>query len=152
MEEPGINAKLNEVQAAYGLLQLKYIDELISRRKAITQLYRELLADVPGVRFLPDMDEVTHGYSYFPVLIDQEKYGKSRDALYEKLKENDIFARRYFYPLISTFDPYCRLPSANSDNLPVAAKAANDVLCLPIYVGLENSEIMLICSIIKDIK
>jgi dTDP-4-amino-4,6-dideoxygalactose transaminase len=149
VEEPGINAKLNEVQAAYGLLQLKYIDELISRRKAITQLYRELLADVPGLRFLPDMDGVTHGYSYFPVLIDQEKYGLSRDSLYEKLKENSIFARRYFFPLISTFDPYCKLPSANADNLPVATKNANNVLCLPLYADLESFEVQLICSIIK---
>ena len=152
VEEPGINAKLNEVQAAYGLLQLKYADELISKRKVTTQLYRELLANVPGLRFLPDMDGITHGYSYFPVLIDQEKFGISRDTLYEILKENKIFARRYFYPLISTFDPYCRLPSANSDNLPVAARAAIEVLCLPIYVGLENFDVERICSIIKDIK
>lgn len=149
VEEPGINAKLNEVQAAYGLLQLKYVDELISRRKVITQLYRELLASVPGLRFLLDMDGVTHGYSYFPVLINQEKYGISRDALYKKLRENNIFTRRYFYPLISTFDPYSGLPSANIANLPIATKAANDVLCLPIYVGLENSEVQLICSLIK---
>lgn len=150
VEEPGINAKLNEVQAAYGLLQLKYVDELISRRKAITQLYRELLANVPGLRFLPDMDGVSHGYSYFPVFIDQEKYGASRDALYEYLKENSIFTRRYFYPLISTFEPYCKLPSANVDKLQVATQAANNVLCLPIYVDLENSDIHLICSVIKD--
>jgi dTDP-4-amino-4,6-dideoxygalactose transaminase len=149
VEEPGINAKLNEVQAAYGLLQLKYIDKLIDRRKAITELYRDLLADIPGLRFLPDMDGVTHGYSYFPVLVDEETYGISRNALYEKLKENNIFARRYFYPLISTFDPYCKLPSARADNLPVAAHAANNVLCLPLYPDLENSDVQLICSIIQ---
>ena len=110
VEEPGINAKLNEVQAAFGLLQLKYIDELINRRKSIAQLYREMLADIPGLRFLPDMDGVSHGYAYFPVLIDAKKYGKSRDALYEKLKKNKIFTRKYFYPLISMFDPYRKLP------------------------------------------
>lgn len=149
VEEPGINAKLNEVQAAYGLLQLKYINELISRRRAITQLYRELLTDEPGLRLLPDIDGVTHGYSYFPVLIEAENYGISRDTLYQKLRDKNIFARRYFYPLISAFEPYSRLPSASVDNLPIATNAANNVLCLPIYVGLENYEIELICSIIK---
>jgi len=150
VEEPGINAKLNEVQAAYGLLQLKYVDEIISKRKAITQLYRDLLSDLPGLRFLPDVEGVTHGYPYFPILIDEEKFGISRDALYKRLKENKIFGRRYFYPLISTFDPYCELPSATADNLPVATKTADNVLCLPIYVGLENSEVQFICSIIKS--
>ncbi len=149
VEEPGINAKLNEVQAAYGLLQLKYVDELISRRKTSTQLYRELLTDVRGLHFLPDMDGVTHVYSYFPVLIEQEKFGISRDSLYEKLKKSNVFTRRYFFPLISTFDPYCKLPSANAANLPLATKNANNVLCLPLYADLESSEIQSICSIIK---
>ncbi len=151
VEEPGINGKLNELQAAYGLLQLKYIDEFIKRRKAITLLYRELLAGVSGLRFLPDMKNVTHGYSYFPILIDKEKYGVNRDNVYNKLKEHNIFARRYFYPLISSFDPYSELPSANADNLPHAVEAANNVLCLPIYVDLKDSEVQLICSIIKNL-
>ena len=151
VEEPGINAKLNEVQAAYGLLQLKYIDKFISRRRAITQIYRELLAGVPGLRFFLDMDGVAHGYSYFPILIDEESYGESRDALYNRLKEYNIFTRRYFYPLISTFDPYYKLPSARAENLPNAINAANNVLCLPIYVELEDSDVQFICSIIKDI-
>jgi dTDP-4-amino-4,6-dideoxygalactose transaminase len=149
VEEPGINAKLNEVQAAYGLLQLKYIDKLILRRRDIALLYRELLADVPGVRFLPDMEGVTHGYSYFPILIDVEIYGESRDALYNRLKGYNIFSRRYFYPLISAFDPYCNLPSARDENLPHATKAANNVLCLPMYADLEKSDVELICSIIR---
>jgi dTDP-4-amino-4,6-dideoxygalactose transaminase len=149
VEEPGINAKLNELQAAYGLLQLKYVDKFISRRKAITQLYQALLADVPGLRFFSDMDGVTLGYSYFPVLIDEESYGESRDVLYNKLKESNIFTRRYFYPLISTFEPYCNLPSARAESLPNAVEAANKVLCLPIYVELENSDIKMICSVIK---
>lgn len=151
VEEPGINAKLNEFQAAYGLLQLKYVDELIDRRKAIAQSYRELLNDVPGVHLLPDIPGIKHGYAYFPILVDENQYGKSRDDLYEKLKKNNIFTRRYFYPLISTFEPYRNLPSAKADNLPVAVKAASQVLCLPIYVGLENSDIRLICSLIKDL-
>jgi dTDP-4-amino-4,6-dideoxygalactose transaminase len=149
VEEPGINAKLNEVQAAYGLLQLKYIDGFIARRKEITQLYQSLLKDVAGIRFLPDMENVTHSYSYFPILIDEKNYGISRDALYEKLKENNIFSRRYFYPLITNFEPYKELPSATSENLPVANKVALEVLCLPIYVELIEEDIKRIIEIIK---
>lgn len=149
VEEPGINAKLNEVQAAYGLLQLKYIDEFILKRKAITNLYQTLLKDVTGIRFLPDMENVIHGYSYFPILIDEKVYGISRDALYDKLKENNVFARRYFYPLISDFEPYRELTSSAHDNLSVATKAALEVLCLPIYVELALEAVKSICTIIK---
>lgn len=144
VEEPGINAKLNEVQAAYGLLQLKYIDGFIQRRKEITMLYRKLLKKIPGIRFLDDMEGVEHGYSYFPVLIDSTVYGISRDELYEKLKQNNIFTRRYFYPLISTFEPYRELPSALPQHLPVATKAADEVLCLPIFVELKDEEVLFI--------
>jgi dTDP-4-amino-4,6-dideoxygalactose transaminase len=151
VEEPGINAKLNEVQAAYGLLQLKYIDGFIARRKEITQLYQSLLKDVAGIRFLPDMENVTHSYSYFPILIDEKNYGISRDALYEKLKENNIFSRRYFYPLITNFEPYKELPSATSENLPVANKVALEVLCLPIYVELGENTINFICELIRKL-
>jgi dTDP-4-amino-4,6-dideoxygalactose transaminase len=150
VEEPGINAKLNEVQAAYGLLQLKYIDSFIDKRKEITQLYQTLLKDIAGIQFLHDMEDVTHGYSYFPILIDERKYGISRDILYEKLKESNIFARRYFYPLISNFEPYRELQSANPANLPIATKVALQVLCLPIYVELEKDDIQRICEIIKE--
>lgn len=150
VEEPGINAKLNEIQAAYGLLQLKYIDGFIAKRKVITELYRMLLKNVQGIRYLSDMENVTHGYSYFPILVDEEQYGISRDALYEKLKENNIFTRRYFYPLISSFEPYREFASAVPENLPVAIKAANQVICLPIYVDLDNEDIKRICSILKS--
>jgi len=150
VEEPGINAKLNEVQAAYGLLQLKYVDRLIDRRRSIARLYRSLLADVPGFYLIPDIVRVTQGFAYFPVLIKEEKYGISRDALYAKLKEKNIYARRYFYPLISVFEPYCKLPSARAENLPNATTAAERVLCLPIYPDLEDTEVQFICSVIKD--
>jgi dTDP-4-amino-4,6-dideoxygalactose transaminase len=149
VEEPGINAKLNEVQAAYGLLQLKYIDRFFTNRKIITVLYQTLLNNIPGIRFLPDMESIIHGYSYFPILVDEEVYGKSRDELYEKLKENNIFARRYFYPLISNFEPYRELSSAKIDNLPIATKAALQVLCLPIYVDLSVIDVERVCYIIK---
>lgn len=149
VEEPGINAKLNEVQAAYGLLQLRYIDDFFAKRKAITELYRRLLNDIKGIRFLPDMEGVTHGYSYFPILIDEKVYGMSRDALYEKLKENDILSRRYFYPLISIFQPYKELASASPGNLIVATEIAQDVLCLPIYVELSIYEVNQIVELIR---
>ncbi|HLP04509.1 MAG TPA: DegT/DnrJ/EryC1/StrS family aminotransferase [Paludibacter sp.] len=148
VEEPGINAKLNEVQAAYGLLQLKYIDGFIQRRKEITYLYRQLLNDVPGIGFLQDMKGVEHGYSYFPILIDEKVYGFSRDFLYDKLKESNVFTRRYFYPLISSFEPYRELASAMPENLPLATKVAQQVLCLPIYVELAEDDIQLICSML----
>ena len=150
VEEPGINAKLNEVQAAYGLLQLKHIDNFIEKRKKITELYRELLKDIRGIRFLNDMERVSHCYSYFPILIDEEKYGISRDELYEKLKANNIFGRRYFYPLISEFEPYKNLPSAKKENLPIATKIAENVLCLPIFVELEENNIKRIGNIIYN--
>jgi dTDP-4-amino-4,6-dideoxygalactose transaminase len=142
VEEPGINAKLNEVQAAYGLLQLKYVDGFIARRKEITERYRSLLKDIPGIRFLDDMEGVSHGYSYFPILIDKEEFGKSRDEVYEHLKLQNIYSRRYFYPLISSFEPYNKLQSSDPQNLLVATKAAKDVLCLPIYVELEDKQLV----------
>ena len=149
VEEPGINAKLNELQAAYGLLQLKYVDGFIARRKEITELYRSLLKDIQGIRFLDDKKGVTHGYSYFPILIDKEKYGKSRDEIYDMLKENNIFGRRYFYPLISSFEPYNKLESSNPQNIITATEAAEHVLCLPIYVELEDKQIFHIIDLIK---
>jgi dTDP-4-amino-4,6-dideoxygalactose transaminase len=150
VEEPGINAKLNEMQAAFGLLQLSYIDHFIEKRKVITELYRNLLNGLPGIRFLPDMDEVTHCYSYFPILVDEKVFGISRNELYEKLKEHNIYGRRYFYPLISNFEPYRELPSALAKNLPVATKFALQVLCLPIFVELKEEDIKTICSIVKE--
>jgi len=150
VEEPGINAKLNEVQAAYGLLQLKYIDGFIVKRKKITELYQNLLKNVEGIRFLNDIDSVTHVYSYFPILIEESTYGVSRDDLYEKLKENNIFTRRYFYPLISNFEPYRELPSTNPENLPVATAASFQILCLPIYVELSIEDVQNIVKIIKS--
>jgi len=149
VEEPGINAKLNEFQAAYGLLQLKYVDSYIAKRKSITELYRSLLKNIPGLSYLQDCDNVKHSYSYFPIFLDEATFGMNRDSLYEKLKEYNIYGRRYFYPLISSFEPYKELPSAVYENIPVANKFALQVLCLPIYVELKEEAIHLICNIIK---
>ncbi|HEY3389736.1 MAG TPA: DegT/DnrJ/EryC1/StrS family aminotransferase, partial [Prolixibacteraceae bacterium] len=126
---PGINAKMNELQAAYGLLQLKYVDKCIEKRKTIASTYRNQLKGINGINFLEDMDGVDHAYSYFPILVDKDKFGKTRDELYEGLKEQNIFGRRYFYPLISQFPTYRGLPSSRPDNLPVATKVAEQVIC-----------------------
>lgn len=147
VEEPGINAKMNEVQAAYGLLSLKYIDEAIAKRKQIVEHYRASLKNTFGISFLPEQNNVEHNYAYFPIFVDEAKYGISRDALYDKLKSNNILGRRYFYPLISTFEPYRELPSAQ--NLPVAQKAAEQVICLPLYPDLESRDLERIIDLIK---
>ena len=151
VEEPGINAKLNELQAAFGLLQLQYVDGYIEKRKNVAKLYRELLKDVPGIDCLYDIPEIEHNYSYFPILIDEEIYGKNRDELYETMKQQNVFGRRYFYPLISHFPTYKGLISSSHTNLPIAEKAAAKVLCLPIYPDLSEQEINTIVNIIKTI-
>ena len=137
---PGINSKMDEIRAAYGLLNLKQVDDAIAKRKATAEKYRAALKDVPGIRFLNDIEGVHHNYAYFPIFISTE-YGISRDALYEKLKEHNIYGRRYFYPLISTFSAYKGLDSANPANLPVAHKLADQVLCLPMFAGLTDEDI-----------
>ncbi len=134
---PGINAKMNELQAAYGLLQLKTVEDRTKKRQKITNTYRELLKDVEGIRFLNDTRETKHNYGYFPIFVDEAIYPISRDDLYSKLKENSIYGRRYFYPLISDFQTYRGLPSARPDNLPNSRNLANQVICLPIYPDLE---------------
>jgi len=146
--EPGINAKMNELQAAYGRLQLKYVAEYIAKRKAVAEKYREGLRSIPGIRYMEDLEGIQHAYSYFPVLIDQMDYGKTRDETYEELKKHNIFSRRYFYPLISQFPIYRGLPSAKPGNLPVAEEAAEQVICLPIYPDLLMPDIEKICHII----
>jgi len=147
---PGINAKMNELQAAYGLLQLKYIDGYIAKRKIITELYRTELSGIDGIRFINDIDGIKHSYTYFPILVDKEKYGQTRNEVYENLKKNNIFGRRYFYPLISQFPTYRSLPSAKAENLPVASKVAEQVICLPIYPELDETIILKICGLLKN--
>lgn len=147
---PGINAKLNEVQAAFGLLSLQKVDEAIAKRKHIAEMYRKYLEDIQGIRFLLDMEGLKHNYGYFPILVDEKEYGISRDILYEKLKANNIYGRRYFYPLISEFPVYKNLKSAAAENLPVANRVANSVICLPIHQDLTDKDIEYIVSVIKN--
>lgn len=136
---PGINAKMSEINAAFGLLQLKHMPQVLTRRSEIDARYRTQLAGVKGIRCLPQGGQTAANFSYFPVLV-QPDYPLSRDALYDKLKEQGIYARRYFYPLITDFPMYRGLPSAARANLIVAAKAAEQVLCLPIYPSLMDEQ------------
>lgn len=147
---PGINGKMDEVRAAYGLLGLKYIDAAIDARKKVAECYREELKNIPGVRLMYDIPGVRHNYSYFPIFIDVGQYGMSRDELYFKMKEKNIFGRRYFYPLISTFSTYRGLPSASSGKLPVASCIADSVICLPMHHELDGNDIERVINIIKN--
>jgi dTDP-4-amino-4,6-dideoxygalactose transaminase len=138
---PGINAKMNELQAAYGLLQLKYVDGYISRRRKIAESYRQRLNGAKGVYFFKERPDLYQCYPYFPVLIDAQEFGITRNELYEKFKAQNIFGRRYFYPLISQFPTYKGLPSALPENLPIATKVAEQVICLPMYSDLNDKDL-----------
>lgn len=146
---PGINGKMDEMRSAYGLLNLKQVDSAIAARQKVTNAYREELRDVPGITFFEDMPGVKHNYSYFPMFIDAEKFGMTREELYFKLKENNVLSRRYFYPLISEFSIYRGLPSAASENLPVAHKMADSVICLPMHHALSDEDIARVIECIK---
>lgn len=149
---PGINGKMDEMRAAYGLLNLRQIDAAIEARHQVAIYYREALRNVPGIRFFDDMSDVRHNYSYFPIFVDAEKYGMSRDELYFKLREHNIFGRRYFYPLISTFNTYRGLPSAVPENLPKAHKMAESVICLPIHHELTDVDVQRVLNLITEKK
>jgi dTDP-4-amino-4,6-dideoxygalactose transaminase len=148
---PGINGKMNEMQAAFGLLQLKSVDEEIGKRQTISQTYRRALSQVRGIQVLQDMPGVRHNYGYFPVLVDADAYGLSRDELYALLREFNIVARKYFHPLVSHAPCYAALPSASAQNLPVAERVASQVLCLPIYGDLDLTTVEMICDLIEQL-
>lgn len=141
VEAPGINSKVDEVRAAYGLLNLTQVDAAIEARHQVAIRYREALRPVEGITFMDDMPGVKHNYSYFPIFVDPEKYGMTRDELYFKMKEQDVLGRRYFYPLISEFDTYKGLPSAGRENLPKAHQVADSVICLPMHHELSTEDV-----------
>lgn len=145
---PGINGKMSEINAAFGLLQLKHIDRALARRKEIDQSYREQLAGIRGIRCLDDAGEMAANYSYFPIMV-QPDFALSRDGLYHLLTAHNIYARRYFYPLISDFPMYQNMRSAQRNNLPVAATASAQVLCLPIYPALATEEQSRVIDVIR---
>lgn len=138
---PGINSKMDEMRSAYGLLNLRQVDKAIEARHQVAVKYREALRDVPGITFFDDMPGVKHNYSYFPIFVDAEQYGMTRDELYFKMKEHGVLGRRYFYPLISTFSTYRGLESATRENLPNAYKMADEVICLPMHHALSEEDI-----------
>lgn len=146
---PGINSKMDEMRAAYGILNLRQVDDAIKRRKHVAQRYREALRDVSGITFFEDMPGVRHNYSYFPIFIDAEKFGKTRDQLYFEMREANVLGRRYFYPLISDFSTYRGLPSASRENLPEAYRLAETVLCLPMHHDLSESDIQRVLAAVK---
>ena len=157
---PGINSKMDEMRAAYGLLNLRQVDAAIEARKKVAKQYVEALQDVKGIKiFQPMIDSFASNllpltsklnYSYFPIFVEEEQYGISRDALYEKMKANNVLGRRYFYPLITDFDPYKDIPSANPANLPVANKIANQVICLPMHHALSDEDVKRVIDCVRN--
>lgn len=146
---PGINSKMDEVRAAYGLLNLKKVDDAIEARKKAAQIYRKELGKVEGISYFEDMTGVRHNYSYFPIFVDAEKYGMTRDELYFKMRERGVFGRRYFYPLISEFSTYRGLESSARENLPNACKMADEVICLPMHHELTDDDICRVIGVIS---
>lgn len=138
---PGINSKMDEVRSAYGLLNLRQVDAAIEARRQVAIKYREALRPVEGITFFDDMPGVKHNYSYFPIFVDAEKYGMTRDELYFKMKERNVLGRRYFYPLISEFSTYRGLDSAKPENLPNAHRMAETVICLPMHHALSDEDL-----------
>ena len=147
---PGINSKMDEIRAAYGLLNLRQVDAAIEARHQVAIKYRNALRDVEGIEFWDDLPGVKHNYSYFPIFVDAKKYGMTRDHLYFKMRGQGILGRRYFYPLISEFSTYRSLKSAAADNLPTATKMANEVICLPMHHLLSEEDIQRIINCIIE--
>ena len=147
---PGINCKMNEMQAAFGLLQLKYIKENIYKRKQIARIYDTGFQKIKGIRILKQNPDIDYNYSYYPIFLDEDEYGKSRDQLYEYLKVHNIHGRRYFYPLVTDFAMYKGLVSAKSSNLPNAHNIAQQIICLPIYPDLNIEIVNKIIQIIME--
>lgn len=145
---PGINSKMDEMRAAYGLLNLRQVDAAIEARRQVAIKYREALKDVPGIRFMDDIPGVKHNYSYFPIFVDAEQYGMTRDELYFKMRSENVLGRRYFYPLISEFTTYRGLESAKPENLPNAQKMADSVICLPMHHDLSREDVERILNVI----
>ncbi len=147
---PGINSKMDEVRSAYGLLNLRQVDAAIEARRKVAVRYREVLKEVEGISFFQDIPGVRHNYSYFPVFVDEKLFGMSRDSLYFKMREQGVYGRRYFYPLISSFSPYRDLPSAAPEHLPQANKMADSVICLPLHHELSTEAVEKVLQTIKS--
>lgn len=149
---PGINGKMNEIQAALGLLVLDELAAERRKREAVAQAYRHYLGNVEGIALLPETSATVKSYQYMPLTINARKFGRSRDTVHEKLKEFNIITRRYFFPLCSQYACYRQLPSASPDNLPVAHRVVQEILCLPFYGALPLADVEKICSILLSLK
>lgn len=149
---PGINGKMNELQAALGLVLLDYIEEEKNRRKALLEVYRECLKGVEGITLLPNGNGFRQSYQYFVIRIDERLFGRSRDSVYEEFKKYNVFTRKYFHPLCSDYACYKHLPSSDSSNLPVANKVAGEVLSMPFYGGLQADDVENICNMLKSFR
>ena len=149
MVAPGINGKMNEVQAAFGLVQLQHIDKALADREKIYHRYCEALRDVPGISCFSAPENVEWNHAYFPVVVEED-FTLTRDQLYDVLKEQNIYSRRYFYPLISSFSMYRHLPSAQPERLPQAQAVAQKILCLPIFPDLGEEDLDRVVSIIRQ--
>ena len=147
---PGINSKMDEIRSAYGLLNLKQVDDAIAARQRVAVAYREGLRDVKGISFWDDTPGVRHNYSYFPIFVDAAEYGMTRDQLYFKMKAQGIWGRRYFYPLISEFSTYRGLESSRPENLVNAHRMADTVICLPMHHELNEEDVERIVDCIKN--
>ena len=145
---PGINGKMNEIQAAIGLVVLDCIRDERNKRKKLLDTYKICLKDVEGISFLENNPNIKNSYQYFVIRIDKELFGKSRDSVYKELKKYNIFTRKYFYPLCSNYKYYCKLPSASKSNLFIANKVVKEVLTMPFHGGLSVDDIEKICCIL----
>ena len=146
---PGINGKIDEIRSAYGLLNLRQVDAAIIARHQVAIKYREALRGIEGISYMEDTSGVRHNYSYFPIFVNTEKYGMTRDELYFKMKEHNVLGRRYFYPLISDFSTYRGAESARLENLPIAHKVADSLICLPMFHDLAENDI---ATVIDEIR
>ena len=144
----GLNAKMNEIQSAFGLLQLKYVDKAIENRKAATLKYRELLKNIRGLKMIKEKEWVKYNYSYFPVIIDPYEFGASRDDIVAYLTDNNIFTKKYFHPLIVDFHEF---GSYKTNNLPVAERIADNIICLPLYHDIKLDEISYVVDLLYQI-
>lgn len=147
---PGINGKMNEIQAAIGLLVLDDLAEEHAKRGALIAAYREALEGIPGITCPPVLPNVKSNNQYFVIRIDAERFGCSRDYVCEEFKKYNVFTRKYFYPLCSQFSCYADLPSASQENLPVATRVAEEVLSLPLYGGLSVNDVQKIVAILRS--
>ncbi|MDE7381608.1 MAG: DegT/DnrJ/EryC1/StrS family aminotransferase [Muribaculaceae bacterium] len=149
---PGINSKMDELRSALGLANLRHVEETIAARSEVHTLYRNQLADIEGIDLLPIYHDISYNYGYFPIRINEILFGRSRDEVYDELKEKGITTRRYFYPLISNLPFYSGIPSADASNLPEANRWSETVLCLPCHHLLSEEDVYSVSEALKEAK